>query len=285
VSQREKRVTWLHTELTFLKKGMCAETLICVLDRAMGEPLEIEERAAASLSGGLINRGYQCGMLWGAALAAGAGAYRRYGPGPRAELKSITTAQRLVASFCNGRRSMDCRDIIGVDLGGRIKILPMLKILAAGKPVGCFLRAGSYAGKAVKVINEAFDGADTDVPFSPVSCSAELARRMGAMDLHVTMSAGLAGGIGLSGGGCGALGAAIWLTVMDGRRKGFDDRTIGIMTDDVFQRFASVAGEDYRCTAVTGRSFDTPAEHAAYLRSGDCENVIGALAAGITGKE
>ena len=50
-------------------------------------------------AGGIANQGYQCGMLWGAALAAGAQAYRLFGPGPRAETEAIIAAQRLVESF------------------------------------------------------------------------------------------------------------------------------------------------------------------------------------------
>ena len=53
-----------------------------------------------------------------------------------------------------------------------------------------------------------------EAPEPPVSCAALLARKMGADDRHAVMAAGLAGGIGLSGGACGALGAAIWLIEM-----------------------------------------------------------------------
>ena len=45
---------------------------------------------------------------------------------------------------------------------------------------------------------------------------------MGVSDLHVTMAAGFAGGIGLSGGGCGALGAAIWITGMNKIKAGVE---------------------------------------------------------------
>ncbi len=34
------------------------------------------------LAGGIVGNGYQCGMIWGAALAAGAQAYRLLGTGP-----------------------------------------------------------------------------------------------------------------------------------------------------------------------------------------------------------
>ena len=64
-----------------------------------------------------------------------------------------------------------------------------------------------------------------DAPPAPVSCAAVLAQKMGASDLHTVMAAGFAGGIGLSGGGCGALGAAIWITGMNSGPGG-DSRTL-----------------------------------------------------------
>ena len=251
----------------------------------MGEPLEMEEHAAASLSGGLVNHGYQCGMLWGAALAAGAEAYRLYGPGPLAEVRSIVAAQKLVASFRNLAGKIDCREIIGLDMTGKMELLPLLRMLVTGKPVGCFFRAGRYAKLAFELINDACSGPDMEVPSAPVSCSAELARRVGASGLHATMAAGLAGGIGLSGGGCGALGAAVWLAVMKGRSQGLGDKTLAGLTGRLFTMFSNVAGSDFRCSTVTGRRFDTIAGHAACVRSGGCEAVIAALANVINGKE
>jgi len=56
----------------FLKKGTCSQTLCFLLDREFGHLQENEERATDPLAGGLLQQGHQCGMLWGAALAAGA---------------------------------------------------------------------------------------------------------------------------------------------------------------------------------------------------------------------
>ena len=47
-----------------------------VVDGSFGHPMKLEEEAAAPLAGGIMNHGFQCGMLWGASLAAGAEAYR-----------------------------------------------------------------------------------------------------------------------------------------------------------------------------------------------------------------
>lgn len=67
-----------------------------VVDGSFGYPLRLEEEASAPLAGGVMNRGFQCGMLWGASLAAGAEAYRRFGPGPQAETAAIAATERVV---------------------------------------------------------------------------------------------------------------------------------------------------------------------------------------------
>ena len=67
-----------------------------VVDRSFDQPLELEERAAMPFAGGIAQQGYQCGMVWGAALAAGAQAYRLFGPGTQAESQAVLAAQGLV---------------------------------------------------------------------------------------------------------------------------------------------------------------------------------------------
>ncbi len=59
-----------------------------VVDDSFEHPMSLEEHAVMPLAGGLMGYGYQCGMLWGAALAAGAHAYHLFGTGPRAETQS-----------------------------------------------------------------------------------------------------------------------------------------------------------------------------------------------------
>jgi hypothetical protein len=69
--------------------------------------------------------------------------------------------------------------------------------------------AARYAPVALREIDAALSDPTVEAPHGPLSCAAVLARKMGAVDQHAVMAAGLAGGIGLSGGACGALGAAV----------------------------------------------------------------------------
>ena len=67
------------------------------------------------LAGGIMQHGYQCGMIWGATLAAGAQAYRLFGPGPQAETAAIIAAQRLVESFRTRNKHINCLEITEID--------------------------------------------------------------------------------------------------------------------------------------------------------------------------
>ena len=65
------------TKRLFLKKGTCSHTLFYILNREFGYLKEDAERASDPLAGGLAQEGYQCGMLWGSTLGAGAESFRR----------------------------------------------------------------------------------------------------------------------------------------------------------------------------------------------------------------
>ncbi len=67
-----------------------------VVDDSFGYPLKLEEKASMPFAGGIATQGYQCGMLWGAALAAGAQAFRLLGPGPKAETAALFATQKTV---------------------------------------------------------------------------------------------------------------------------------------------------------------------------------------------
>jgi len=140
--------------------------------------MELEQRAAAPLAGGLM-RGYQCGMIWGAALAGGAQATRILGKGPQAEAGAIITAQRIVESFRAQNKAIDCSEITGIDISAptpQAIIWFLAKTAASGT---CFGMAARYARAAFREINAASSEMHIESLPAPVSCSAMLAQRMG----------------------------------------------------------------------------------------------------------
>jgi hypothetical protein len=239
--------------------------------------MEFEERAADPLAGGLM-QGYQCGMLWGATLAAGAQAYRLFGTGPQAEAKAMIAAQRVVESFCAQNKSTDCREITGIDMSSASARMIVRFLMKTAPSGSCFGMAARYARAAFSKINAALSDGHTEALPAPVSCSAMLAKKMGASDIHTVMAAGFAGGIGLSGGACGALGAAIWIMGTNILENGGKVSFRAPHASDPIARFKECTGSEFECSRIVGRKFENIADHAGYLRGGGCSQIIELLA-------
>lgn len=255
-----------------------------VVDGSFGHPMRLEEEASAPLAGGIMNHGFQCGMLWGASLAAGAEAYRRFGPGPRAETAAIMATERVLETF-RGRtkNEVNCTEITEINFQENMKFLPILKYFVKGGKIGpgaCFRLAAGYAPEAFSTIDVALSEEPVEAPSPPVSCAAALARKMGVSEMHAVMASGFAGGIGLGGGACGALGAAIWITAMNGREEG--TRKIGYFDNPKFtaviDRFVECTDCEFECSEIVGRKFESVDDHATYVRQGGCSEIIEVLA-------
>ncbi len=225
-----------------------------------------------------MQNGYQCGMIWGAVLAAGAQAYRLFGPGPQAEAKAIVAAQRLVESFRAGNKHIDCLEITHIDKSSSVKQMIMFFLIKGGL-THCLRMAARYAPVALDEIKAALSEDPVETPNAPVSCAAVLARKMGASDLHTVMASGLAGGIGLCGGGCGALGAALWIIGMssagepDGKVDFKDPGAIAAI-----ERFMKSTDYKFECSEIVGRKFESIDDHAGYLCDGGCSELLEVLA-------
>jgi len=248
-----------------------------VLNHAFDQPMESEEQAAMPLAGGLLQHGYQCGMLWGSTLAAGAQAYRLLGPGPRAEIGAIISAQRLVKTFRALNKHVNCIEITGIDKSSSSRQM-FTYFFIKGGTISCMRMAVRYAKAAFNEIDTALSKEHIEAPSVPVSCSAMLAQKMGVSDMHTAMAAGFAGGIGLSGGACGALGAAIWITGMNSIKEGASKLDfMHPKATDAIGRFIKCTGYEFECSKIVGRQFEDINDHAAYLRNGGCSQIIEAL--------
>ncbi|MBM3128625.1 MAG: hypothetical protein FJ009_08395 [Chloroflexi bacterium] len=249
-----------------------------VVDRSFNHPLELEERAAMQLAGGVMGSGYQCGMLWGGALAAGAQAYRLYGAGARAETEALIASQKLIEAFHARAKDINCAEIAEMEWKKPSKG-QVLKFFAKGGPIGCFRLAADYAQIAFDTLNHALDEKQIDAPTLPVSCTALLAQKTGVSEMYVTMAAGLAGGIGLSGGACGVLGAAIWLKAINTLKQG-DKLSFDLTAPSAeLEKFLASTDYEFECAKIVGRKFENVADHARYVREGGCAKIIEALAA------
>ncbi len=270
------------TKQIFAQCGACSHTFFYLLNREFGYPKDAEERASDVLAGGLMN-GHQCGMLWGSALAVGAESYRRNYD--RGQAVAISATQRLVDSFSRRAGSVNCRDIVGCDLSDRFGIAKLLlKMLLQGGMNNsvCFNLAEAWAPEAIQSAADGLSCEEPDCGQAPVSCAAEVARKMGASDEELVTVAGLAGGIGLSGNACGALGAAFWMNTLAWCREhpGETPPSYNRMnTTRLLTAFKAATGGEFLCREIVGRRFESVSDHSEYIRNGGCGALIGLLAA------
>jgi hypothetical protein len=155
----------------------------------------------------------------------------------------------------------------------------VMYFLIKGGTIRCFHMVAKYAPVAFSEINTAL-AEKHQAPAPPTSCAALLAQEMGVSDMRAVMAAGLAGGIGLCGGACGALGTAIWITgtnsleKKDGTIDFNDPRVLGVI-----EKFLECTDYRFECSKIVGHKFENVGDHADYLRDGGCSEIIQVLAA------
>ena len=264
----------------FLKKGTCSRTFFYKLALEFGHPREDEERAIDKMAGGILQQGYQCGMLWGACMAAGAEALRRYEDPGKATGVAILATQSLMRPFKERTSSMECEDITQTDFQNKKSFA---RYMLSGKFVSCFKLAGKWAPEALDAAERGLDVDQADLPENTMSCASEVIRLMGGSEEHILMAAGLAGGLGLSGNGCGALAAAIWMNSLIRIKKGIkESASFDPNTDPTLISFYEESDYEIECATICGQQFNTLQEHTDFLKKGGCRKLIEVLAATAT---
>lgn len=266
----------------FRKCGTCSRTFAFLLNREFGHPKKHEELALNPLAGGILNQGYQCGMLWGAALAVGAESYRRHKDLEKSTVVAVNATQHIIESFVKRSGTTNCKDIIGYDL---TTILGMTKFMLKTTLQGmnnshCFNLAEQWAPEAVEVAIESLS-VNAKIMHKPLSCASEVVRKMGSSDEELAMVAGFAGGLGLSGSACGALSAAIWKKMLDWCNDNpektppyFNNKTAKKM----LKAFNKVTDNKMLCNEICGKNFKNLKEHTEYIKNGGCKTLINVLA-------
>jgi hypothetical protein len=257
---------------TFRKCGACSHTFFHILNREYEQPRVEHERASDPMAGGVMQNGYQCGMLWGAAMAAGAESYRRNEDKSRAVAISINTAKRIMDSFVERTGTTECIEITSADFTTKFGLF---KYMVTGKFLGCFNLARDWAPEAIDAANAGFDSEVGEYPKDPKNCAMIVAERMGANEEEQHMVAGLAGGIGLSGYACGALVAAIWMKTLRIAKLGPKENTY--MHPDaktVMDKFYEESDYKILCSEICSREFDSLEEHSDYIDNGGCDKII-----------
>lgn len=260
----------------FRKLGTCSRTFFYILNREFGHQKELEERAADSLAGGIMQKGHQCGMLWGASLAVGAEAYRKCENQNQAITVAVSATQKLMISFSERENTMNCRDITHCDFSNK---LSMAKYFFSGRFLHCFNLADQWAPEAVKSAIESLSIKEILSTNECMSCATEVAKKMGASNEEMIMVAGFAGGLGLSGSACGALSAAIWMkSLMWCRQEENKSPLKNPYSKKTLNIFYQATNSNILCSDITGEHFKNIDEHTKFIKNGGCSQLIETLA-------
>ena len=143
----------------FKECGACSHTFAHILNREFDHPDNLAELALNPLAGGIMNQGHQCGMIWGAVLAVGAEAYRRYEDKDLATAVAVAAAQHIVDSYEKRSGTINCKEILGYSLSNvfglvRLMLATTLKGMDNSK---CFNLAADWAPEAIQAGKEGLE--------------------------------------------------------------------------------------------------------------------------------
>jgi len=263
------------TKKLFRKLGTCSRTYFYILNREFENPKETEERAADPLAGGIYRQGYQCGMLWGAALAVGAESYRKFDDRDKAIGIAIKATQHIMEAFLKRAKSIECHDLTDCDWSSKVS---MAKYFLSGKFLYCFNLAEEWTQEAIQAAVEGLSLEQNDLTQQPVSCASKVAKKMGASDEEMVMVAGFAGGLGLSGNACGALSSAIWMKTLDSCRKNEKSTFSNPNAEETLEKFYAETDYEMLCDKISGKCLRTVEDHTEFIKNGGCDKLINAIA-------
>ncbi|MBI5844721.1 MAG: C_GCAxxG_C_C family protein [Deltaproteobacteria bacterium] len=270
----------------------------------MGKPENILLKAATGLEGGLVASGSTCGVVSGGSLGLALALDEAVtAAGGRGEAALINMAGDYARWFAGTYGSTACKGRVGVDfrtLSGQVRYF-----VGPDKIAKCMSHIAGAFGWLDKAIS---GGLPKDLPKAwgadepGIHCAravlSGVRQRTGVSDpLLERLSYVYDGGVGLSGGACGALvGAVLSINLI----LGMDLRNVpylktlkpflvghkNVLTSPkpgkpepfgvgkaVIDRFHETAGHT-PCSIITGRSFSGWEDFASYRISGKCGDII-----------
>lgn len=270
----------------FFKCGTCSQAMFHLLNNEFDTSKPIEEKAADLLAGGIAQKGEQCGLLWGGALAIGTEAYKKYIDRNVATTVAIKTSRALIESFEERTNSADCRDVANVNWEDKWQsIFHIIKVMAQGMVFShCFNLIAKWTPEAIEAVNREFLK-EINVSGECKSCATVMLRKAGATEEEAMMVAGFAGGIGLKGKGCGALAAAIWYKMLIWVRDNPGKATPFLNNEDakkIISSFSSQTDSELVCEKIIKKKFKSVEEHTDYINDGGCSNIIESLVSSLS---
>lgn len=269
------------TKQVFKKSGTCSKTFFHLLNREFDHQKESEETAADPLAGGLMQKGYQCGMIWGASLAIGVESYHRYTHSDESTRMAIEATKQVTESFNKTAGTMNCRDITKCNMDSFFGMTKyMIKIMLKGMDNSiCFNLAENWAPEAIEVARAGLKQRETETSEHTFSCASEVVKKMGGNEEEMITVAGFAGGLGLSGSACGALSAAVWMNSLKwSKSHPGKSAWSNPKAKKTLKGFLAETGSEMRCHHICGRHFNTTEDHTNFIKKGGCGKLINTLA-------
>ena len=273
----------------------CSEAAMTTQMRGFGLEEPVYEQATHPLSGGFMHLGHACGLLTGAALAAGFVAKAHLAdPETRATATLYTTIQ-LAQAYPEWAGAVDCREITELSFA---KLSDRLRYLQQGKGRMCGRLHLKWAPQAQQVIEQSLARFEADRPAGRcANCAVKAMQKMAASTgmaaEEATLVAGLAGGIGLLGNVCGVLAAGIYALSIaqyrkqaapkrDSRLRGSLQELAGADSRGSVSRLRRAFSDRFAgelCSQIARRRFQSIEDHAAFVEQGGCREVIDFVAA------
>jgi len=267
--------TKLKAKRTFIKQGTCSRTFFYLLNKEFGHLKPEEEQALDPLAGGILQQGYQCGMLWGASMAVGAESYRRNENHGTAIASAILATQNVMDSFVNRTNTTECEEITKTDFNNKWSFA---KYMLSGKFVHCFKLTGKWAPEAIQAAEVGLSTDPSNHSQETISCASEVVKKMGGSKEEQAMVAGFAGGLGLSGSACGALAAVIWKTILElVKKENWKYSISDPVTENILKKFYETTDYTIECHEICGKRFKSIDEHSEFIKNGGCEALINQL--------
>lgn len=267
------------TKKIFLNQGPCSTAFFYILNREFGNVNTNYEKAAAPLCGGVMQKGFQCGMLWGSSLAASKEIYKKYGNTGWSMQLAINTTKELMNSFtqCNG--SVDCREVTQTDFAKKFQFVKFIFVSFLYKifKKSCFNIADKWAPFAVETAVKNVNSEISKVAEPYYNCAYNAVINIGGTEEEAFCVSGFAGGMGLSGNACGVLSAALWYNTNKYILETGKGEYPNPAATETYAKFLQITNNEMLCSKICSQKFNTLKEHSDFIKTGGCKNIIEGL--------
>ncbi len=278
----------------------CSEASMTTQMRGFGIEEPVYEQALHAFSGGFMYLGHACGLLTGAALAAGFLAKARFRDNETRSTAALHATRQLAKAYSEFAGSINCREITEINL---TNLRGRLRYLREGKGRMCGRIHLRWSPQAHELIDKALTEFEEHKPDQEcANCAVKTLKKMatsvGMDEEDSVLVAGLAGGVGLLGNVCGALAAGVYaLSVsqyleQEGKKR--DSRIRGSFQELTGASFRGSATQlklafidrfsGELCIQIAQRQFQDIEDHSAFIEPGGCQEAIEFVADWIEGQ-